>query len=141
MAELKNSLERFVEAQAGTYRQALDEIRSGCKRSHWMWFIFPQMKGLGHSSTANYYAIQSLDEAREYLAHPVLGKRLKECAEALMALENLTVSEIFGYPDDLKLRSSMTLFSLAAGPGSVFEKVLEKYFNGQKDSLTLNLLG
>ena len=110
------SLERFVDAQRGVYPTALAELRAGAKRSHWMWFIFPQINGLGHSATTKFYALKSLEEARRYLAHPVLGPRLEECAQAVLAVEGRSVSEIFGYPDDLKLKSSMTLFARVAGP-------------------------
>lgn len=135
------NLNRFLQAQETTYESALSEIRSGRKKTHWMWFIFPQVAGLGFSSTSVFYAINSLDEARAYLAHPLLGSRLEECCQALLALENLTVHEIFGSPDDLKLRSSMTLFAYVAPPGSVFEQVLAKYCDGKPDQLTIELLG
>ncbi|HQN04215.1 MAG TPA: DUF1810 domain-containing protein [Anaerolineaceae bacterium] len=135
------NLNRFCQAQETTYESALSEIRSGRKKTHWMWFIFPQYAGLGFSSTSVFYAIKTLDEARAYLAHPVLGSRLEECCQALLALENLTVHEIFGSPDDLKLRSSMTLFAYVAPPGSVFEQVLAKYCDGKPDQLTIELLG
>ncbi len=134
-------LSRFVSAQAGVYDTALAELRGGLKRSHWMWFIFPQIQGLGHSSTAEYYSIKSIQEARSYLNHPVLGPRLVECAEALLAVNGRTASEIFGSPDDLKLRSSMTLFAAVAEPPSVFARVLDKYYGGEKDMRTLSLLG
>ncbi len=134
-------LSRFVSAQAGVYDTALAELRGGLKRSHWMWFIFPQIQGLGHSSTAEYYSIKSIEEARSYLNHPVLGPRLVECAEALLAINGRTASEIFGSPDDLKLRSSMTLFAAVAEPPSVFARVLDKYYGGEKDMRTLSLLG
>jgi uncharacterized protein (DUF1810 family) len=134
-------LERFVSAQASVYSEALAEIRSGRKRTHWIWFIFPQVAGLGHSSTSMHYAIRSLEEARAYLKHPLLGSRLTECAEAVLAVEGRTASDIFPYPDDLKLRSCMTLFAAAtAGPESVFARVLEKYFQGKHDERTLQLL-
>lgn len=133
-------LERFLSAQAAIYLGVLAELRSGRKRTHWMWFIFPQIEGLGHSATAMHYAIKSIDEARAYLNHPVLGPRLRECAEAVLAVEGRTASEIFQYPDDLKLRSSMTLFAAVAEPGSVFVRVLEKYFAGKQDERTLQLL-
>jgi uncharacterized protein (DUF1810 family) len=133
-------LDRFTTAQEGVYERALAEIRSGDKRSHWMWFIFPQIDGLGFSSTAKHYAIKSFDEARQYLAHPVLGSRLRECAEAVLALEGRSTSEIFGYPDDLKLNSCMTLFESAAGQGSLFSQVLERYYQGQRDTRTQELL-
>lgn len=133
-------LERFLSAQAAIYSRALAELRSGRKRTHWMWFIFPQIEGLGHSATAMRYAIKSIDEARAYLSHPVLGARLTECAEALLAVEERAASEIFQYPDDLKLKSSMTLFAAVAEPGSVFVRVLDKYFAGKRDERTLQLL-
>jgi uncharacterized protein (DUF1810 family) len=134
-------LERFVSAQASVYSEALAEIRSGRKRTHWIWFIFPQIEGLGHSSTSMHYAIKSLAEARAYLKHPLLGSRLSECAEAVLAVEGRTASDIFPYPDDLKLRSCMTLFAAAAEePESVFARVLEKYFQGKHDERTLQLL-
>ena len=133
-------LNRFTSAQQNIYDSALAELRSGQKRTHWMWYIFPQIDGLGHSTTSKHYAIKSLEEARQYLNHPVLGKRLLECAEAVYAVEGRSVSEIFGYPDNLKLKSSMTLFASVAAPGSVFARVLDKYFNGERDALTLQLL-
>jgi len=133
-------LERFVEAQRRIYAGALAEIRGGLKRSHWMWFVFPQLAGLGHSSMAQRYAVHGLAEARGYLAHPVLGARLTECADALLALSGCTAHEIFGDPDELKLRSSMTLFAAAAGPDSVFARVLARYFGGAPDPRTLALL-
>jgi uncharacterized protein (DUF1810 family) len=133
-------LNRFTIAQQNIYDSALAELRSGRKRTHWMWYIFPQIDGLGHSTTSKHYAIKSLEEARQYLNHPVLGKRLLECAEAVYAVEGRSVSEIFGYPDNLKLKSSMTLFASVAAPGSVFFRVLDKYFNGERDALTLQLL-
>jgi len=133
-------LERFVSAQRSHYAAALAELRAGSKRTHWMWFVFPQARGLGSSSTSVHYAIRSREEARRYLDHPVLGPRLKECAEAIMAVEGRTASDIFGYPDDLKLKSSMTLFAEVAGPGSVFERVLAKYCTGRRCERTLELL-
>lgn len=134
-------LKRFVTAQEGVYRRALSELTSGRKSSHWMWFIFPQVEGLGHSPTSIHYSIKSLTEARRYLAHPLLGARLRECSEALLALEGRTASEIFGYPDDMKLMSSMTLFAAVADePASVFSRVLERYFHGERDMRTLQLL-
>ena len=133
-------LSRFLKAQEYDYEQALREIRSGRKRSHWMWYIFPQVQGLGFSSTAQYYAIQNLEEAKEYLAHPVLGARLKEISSALLELEGLSASEIFGYPDDLKLCSSMTLFQLADLGCDIFREVIEKYYDGVPDSKTVRIL-
>ena len=136
------NLARFLEAQAGgAYERALAELRAGHKRTHWMWFIFPQIAGLGVSARAQRYAIGSLDEVRAYLAHPVLGPRLVECAEALLALEGRhTAVEILGYPDDLKLCSSATLFQQALPAGSAFQRLLERYFGGRPDERTLALL-
>jgi uncharacterized protein (DUF1810 family) len=134
-------LNRFISAQEGVYDRVLAELRGGLKRTHWMWFIFPQIDGLGHSSTTRFYAIKSLEEARRYLAHSVLGARLVESAEAVLGVQGLSASDIFGYPDDMKLQSSMTLFALAAGQGSVFERVLEKYFQGKRDTRTLQIVG
>ncbi|MCO6148925.1 DUF1810 domain-containing protein [Flavobacterium sp. NRK1] len=133
-------LERFLSAQEGIYAEAISEIKQGRKQSHWMWFIFPQLKGLGHSATAEYYGITDLDEARHYLEHPVLGKRLVEISKALLELEGADANAIFGYPDDLKLQSSMTLFSRFNGANPVFKNILEKYYNGQLDRKTLFLI-
>ena len=138
---MASDLSRFLKAQERDYARALDEIRSGRKRSHWMWYIFPQIQGLGFSPTAQYYAIRNLQEARDYLAHPVLGARLKEIASALLDLNGLSASEIFGYPDDLKLRSSMTLFRMADLNEPVFLEVLEKYYDGKPDARTVELAG
>ena len=134
-------LERFVKAQKYDYDTALREIRSGRKRSHWMWYIFPQLQGLGYSSTAQYYGIRDLEEAQDYMEHPVLGPRLVEISEALLVLDTSDASAVMGYPDDLKLRSSMTLFELAAPEQPVFSRVLEKYYSGHRDRHTLELLG
>jgi uncharacterized protein (DUF1810 family) len=134
-------LNRFMSAQEGIYDRVLAELRGGRKRTHWMWYVFPQIDGLGHSETTRHYAVKSMEEARRYLAHPVLGARLVESAEAVLAVEGLSASDIFGHPDDWKLQSSMTLFALVAEPGSVFERVLEKYFQGKRDSRTLQLAG
>jgi uncharacterized protein (DUF1810 family) len=133
-------LSRFVQAQDGIYERALLEIKSGYKRSHWMWFIFPQLDGLAFSSTAKHYAIKGIEEARAYLAHPVLGPRLRECAQAAVSCEGRSATEIFGSPDDLKLRSCATLFASISPPGSIFERLLEKYYGGEKDPKTLELL-
>ena len=133
-------LSRFLKAQEHDYEQALREIRSGKKRTHWMWYIFPQIQGLGFSSTAQYYAIRDLEEAQDYLAHPVLGARLKEISSALLDLEGLSASEIFGYPDDLKLRSCMTLFRMADLNEPIFLEVLEKYYDGEPDFRTVDLV-
>ena len=132
-------LERFVEAQAPVYDQALRELRAGRKQSHWMWFVFPQIAGLGHSAMAQTYAVESLEEARAYLAHPVLGVRLRECCQAVMDAQGKSAHDIFGSPDDLKFRSSMTLFDMAA-PNDVFRTALEKYFDGAVDPFTLQNL-
>jgi uncharacterized protein (DUF1810 family) len=134
-------LNRFLSAQEGVYDRALAEVRSGLKRSHWMWYIFPQIDGLGFSSTTRFYAIKSLEEARQYLSHPVLGARLRESAEAVLSVQGKSALDIFGNPDVMKLQSSMTLFSLVAGPGSVFERVLEKYYQGKRDARTLQIVG
>jgi uncharacterized protein (DUF1810 family) len=133
-------LGRFVRAQQDDYEQALAEIRSGRKRSHWMWYIFPQVEGLGFSSTSRLYAIKSLAEAAAYLAHPVLGPRLRACAEAALQVDGLSAFEIFGSPDDMKLRSSATLFASVSPEGSVFHRLLEKFFDGERDGRTLSLL-
>jgi uncharacterized protein (DUF1810 family) len=135
-----HNLSRFISAQEATYETALAELRSGQKRTHWMWFIFPQIHGLGRTSTSEYYSIKSEEEARQYLSHPILGARLLECARAVWALEGRSASQIFGFPDDLKLKSSMTLFAHIAGPGSVFARVLDKCFAGKPDEKTLEIL-
>lgn len=134
------SLERYVKAQAPVYTRALAELKRGEKQSHWMWYIFPQIAGLGRSSMSQTYAIQSLEEAREYLAHPVLGARMRECCHVLLALEGKTAHEIFRQPDDLKFRSSLTLFAQAAPEESLFDDLLVKYFEGKEDPATLELL-
>ena len=131
-------LERFVTAQdaGGTYAAALAELRQGSKRSHWMWFVFPQVAGLGRSSTAQYFALRSLAEARAYLAHPVLGARLRECVQVLLALSGRTAEQVFGGIDAVKLCSSMTLFAAAAPNETVFAEVLDRYFDGRADVAT-----
>jgi uncharacterized protein (DUF1810 family) len=134
------NLHRFISAQDSVYADVLAELRSGHKRTHWMWYIFPQFDGLGYSSTSKHYAIRSREEARQYFEHPVLGKRLVECAETIMAVQARSASAIFGWPDDMKLKSSMTLFAAVSPPGSIFAQVLDRYFQGQQDSKTLNLL-
>ena len=133
-------LERFVRAQAGDYERALAEIRAGRKRSHWMWYIFPQIEGLGSSAMSRRYAIKGLAEARTYLEHPVLGPRLTSCVEALLALEGHSAVEIFGPTDELKLRSCATFFAEASPTGSVFHRLLDKYFQGERDASSLRLL-
>jgi uncharacterized protein (DUF1810 family) len=132
-------LQRFVSAQDGVYERALAELTAGDKRSHWMWFVFPQLAGLGSSPTAQRYAIASLAEAQAYLDHPVLGPRLAESARALLAVEGRSAQQILGYPDDLKLRSSMTLFARAADDPGVFHAVLDRYYDGP-DPRTVELL-
>lgn len=134
-------LRRFVEAQAHVYERALAEINGGRKRTHWMWFIFPQIDGLGFSSTAKKYAIKSADEARAYLDHPVLGPRLLECAEAVLRIEGRTAEEIFGTPDDLKLSSCATLFACVLPQSSVFARLIDKFYQGECDNKTQDLLG
>jgi uncharacterized protein (DUF1810 family) len=133
-------LARFLDAQAPVYAQALAELRAGRKRSHWMWFVFPQVAGLGSSDMAQRYAIASLYEARAYLAHPVLGERLRECANAMLAVDGRSAHDILGSPDDLKFHSSMTLFHRAAPAEPVFGSCLRKYFAGEPDSQTVRLL-
>ena len=135
------NLHRFVDAQQHTYATALSEIRAGRKRSHWMWFVFPQFRGLGPSARSVHFAITSVAEAAAYLAHPVLGTRLREIFTALVNIDGRSAAEIFGSPDDMKLRSSATLFARVAEPGSVFDAVLQKYFGGKPDESTLRLLG
>ena len=135
------NLSRFVQTQAEDYVQALSEIRSGHKRSHWMWYVFPQFNGLGFSSTSKFYAIKSLAEAEAYLAHPILGPRLFESAEAALGVEGKTAAEIFRSPDDMKLKSCATLFACVSPEGSAFHRLLEKYFQGRRDEKTLRLLG
>jgi len=134
------NLNRFIIAQDKVYNTVLAELRSGEKRTHWMWFIFPQIDGLGYTPTSIYYAIKNREEAREYWDHPILGPRLLECSEAVMAVQGFTASDIFGYPDYLKLKSSMTLFASVAGQDSVFSRILDKYYNGEQDARTLELL-
>jgi uncharacterized protein (DUF1810 family) len=134
-------LRRFLRAQENDYERALSEIESGQKRTHWMWYIFPQLDGLAFSSTSKLYSIKSPEEARAYLDHPVLGPRLLECAEAVLRVEGRSATGIFGSPDDLKLRSCATLFACVSPPGSVFDRLLEKYYEGGRDGKTIQLLG
>ena len=133
-------LSRFVAAQEGVYDSALAEIRGGRKRTHWMWFVFPQLAGLGSSAISRRYAISGAAEARAYLGHPILGARLVECCEALLRVEGGSAAEIFGSPDDLKLRSCVTLFASVSERGSVFERVLKRFFGGVPDEKTETLL-
>jgi uncharacterized protein (DUF1810 family) len=134
-------LSRFLEAHDADYQQALAEIRGGRKYSHWMWYIFPQFEGLGFSSMSRRYSIKSAEEAQAYLTHPVLGSRLVECAEAVLGVEGRSAAEIFGSPDDMKLKSCATLFACVSPPGSVFDRSLDKYYRGERDSQTIRLLG
>lgn len=135
------NLERFVEAQKDDYRQALSEVRAGRKRTHWMWYIFPQLDGLAMSETSKFYSIKSLDEARAYLQHATLGPRLLECAEAALLVEGRTAREVFGAPDDAKLKSCATLFALVSPEKSVFHRLLAKLYGSDQDRRTLQLLG
>ena len=141
-SEDRFDLARFVDAQEGVYGRVLSELQMGGKHSHWMWFIFPQIDGLGRSPTARRFAIKSAEEAASYLDHPILGPRLVECSGCLLDIEGRTVSQIFGFPDDAKLKSSMTLFEYVAEKTgeSAFSRVLEKYFEDQRDERTLDLL-
>jgi uncharacterized protein (DUF1810 family) len=134
------NLERFIEAQEPVYATVLNELESGHKRSHWMWYIFPQIAGLGSSATAQKYAIESLDEAAAYLAHPVLGKRLRECSALVLALHGHDIAAIFGSPDDRKFHSSMTLFSEVAPDEAVFQDCINEFFDGLSDEATLDRL-
>ena len=137
------NLQRFVNAQQQVFERACGELRQGMKQSHWMWFIFPQIKGLGHSEMAQRFAISSRQEAEAYLAHPILGLRLRECSQIVADLKGRGSADIFGYPDDMKFRSSMTLFALAApvaADGEIFRRCLEKYFQGEPDPATLAAL-
>jgi uncharacterized protein (DUF1810 family) len=133
-------LRRFVDAQVDLYDTALAELRNGAKRSHWIWFVFPQLRGLGRSPTAVRFGIASLDEARAYLAHPVLGPRLRECTRLVGLIDGRSVDEIFGWPDTLKVRSSMTLFAQATDDNADFHGVLDKFYDGEEDPATVELL-
>ena len=134
------NLQRFVDAQKPLYDRVLRELRAGSKASHWMWFVFPQIAGLGRSPTAVFYAVSSLDEAKAYLAHPVLGLRLRECSKLLLETEGRTARQIFGAIDEMKFRSSMTLFMRAAPEDSLFAECLQKFFCGEPDTATLEKL-
>ncbi|MGB9455548.1 MAG: DUF1810 domain-containing protein [Bryobacteraceae bacterium] len=133
-------LQRFVNAQNPVYERVCTELRHGLKKGHWMWFIFPQLRGLGHSPTAIAFGISSRQEAEAYLDHPVLGPRLRECTLLVNLVEGRSINQIFGYPDDLKFRSSMTLFASVARDNQVFQDALQKYFGGEPDGLTLERL-
>lgn len=140
----ENNLERFIDAQNnkeyGSYESALNEIKNGRKRTHWIWYIFPQLKGLGHSYNSEFYGIDDIDEAKEYLAHPVLGARLKEITQVLLNLKENDPHKIMGSPDDMKLKSCMTLFAHVSENDSIFHKVLAKFFNNEPDKMTLQYL-
>lgn len=135
-----HDLQRFVDAQQGVYPQALAELRAGTKASHWMWFVFPQLRGLGSSAMAQHYGLAGLDEARAYWAHPLLGPRLAECTQAMLALGRRSARQILGTPDDLKFRSCMTLFGVAEPAEPAFAQALARYFDGVPDERTLALL-
>ncbi|MDB5013943.1 MAG: calpastatin [Daejeonella sp.] len=141
IVDKENTLQRFIAAQSKDYPMALSEIKSGRKRSHWMWYIFPQIHSLGFSETSKYYALQGIEEAEDYLKHPLLGNRLIEICNELLKLESTDANAIFGKPDDLKLKSSMTLFSCIPDTNVVFQSVLNKFFNGSKDAKTLQIIG
>ncbi|MBL7812685.1 MAG: DUF1810 domain-containing protein [Bacteroidetes bacterium] len=136
-----SGLQRFIHAQETLYPYVLEELKRGRKTGHWMWFIFPQLKGLGHSSTADHYGIRDLEEAAEYLQHPVIGRRLVQVSNVLLSLSGRTATQIFGSPDDLKLRSCMTLFSRVPGADPVFQQVLDRFYNGLPDKRTLIMSG
>jgi uncharacterized protein (DUF1810 family) len=133
-------LDRFVQAQKNIYPQVIQELRRGTKTGHWMWFIFPQLIGLGQTPMSRTYAIKTLDEARAYAQHSVLGQRLQECTELVIAVEGKSANAIFGHPDDLKFRSSMTLFLMAAPETELFQRAINKYYDGEQDARTLELL-
>jgi uncharacterized protein (DUF1810 family) len=137
---MENSLERFTDAQKNTYGTALAEIQQGRKQSHWMWFIFPQIAGLGFSETSRFYALKDLKEAAGFIEDPVLGSRLVNISRELLKLKTNDAHRVFGSPDDLKLKSSMTLFSMVPGADPAFQQVLEKFFHGEKDTKTLQLI-
>ena len=136
----KFNLNRFIKAQEETYSSAMDEIKSGSKYGHWMWFIFPQLEGLGSTEMTKKFSIKSLEEAKAYLKHAILGERLLESCEILLKLEDVSISDVMGFPDDLKLRSSMTLFESASSKNSIFSKVLDEYYESSRDNKTLGLL-
>lgn len=140
MEEDPFDLDRFVAAQSRTYGTALGELRHGLKRSHWMWYVFPQIAGLGRTETSRYFAIRGAAEATAYLAHPLLGPRLRECTAAVLTHKGESLGHIFGWPDDVKFVSSMTLFAAVSEPGDIFEQALDTFVNGQRDPLTTQLL-
>ena len=136
----KFKLNRFIKAQEETYNSAMDELKSGSKYGHWMWFIFPQVEGLGSTEMTKKFSIKSLEEAKAYLKHAILGERLLESCEILLKLEDVSISDVMGFPDDLKLRSSMTLFESASSKNSIFSKVIDEYYESSRDNKTLDLL-
>lgn len=140
MRNRQDGLERFLAAQRSSYETALKEIKAGRKRSHWIWYIFPQIAGLGHSETAQYYAIRDMDEAKAYMENETLKSRLIEISQALLEVNSDDASQVMGWPDDLKLRSSMTLFALAKPEEKVFQKVLDQFFQGKMDQKTIEIL-
>jgi uncharacterized protein (DUF1810 family) len=133
-------LQRFLDAQNRCYEQVCQELRAGYKQSHWMWFVFPQLKGLGHSAMANHYGIASAKEAEAYLAHAIFGPRLRHCTELVLGVEGRSIEQIFGDPDDMKFRSSMTLFATVAADNKIFKDALQKYFAGKPDQRTIEML-
>jgi uncharacterized protein (DUF1810 family) len=133
-------LQRFIDAQTPVFEQVISELRRGFKRTHWIWFIFPQIAGLGHSQMAKKFSLSSLAEAQAYIKHPLLGPRLRECTRLVNQVEGRSIQQIFGYPDDLKFRSSMTLFAQATPDNALFQEALQKYFNGELDSQTVERL-
>lgn len=133
-------LQRFLDAQSHCYERVCEELSEGSKQTHWIWFIFPQIAGLGHSAMADRYAISSLQEAEAYLQHPILGPRLRHCTDLVLRIANRSAEEIFAYPDDLKFRSSMTLFANTSGDNAIFKHALQKFFSGKPDQLTLDRL-
>jgi len=133
-------LEKFITAHEHSYKQALDEITNGQKRSHWMWYIFPQIQGLGYSDISKYYAINNIDEAKQYMADETLKNHMLEICDALLTLDSNDAEKVLGYPDDLKLKSSMTLFAVSNPEYDIFDKILEKYFAGEKDKRTLEIV-
>jgi uncharacterized protein (DUF1810 family) len=134
------NLERFVTAQKSVYSTVIEELESGRKISHWMWFIFPQIEGLGRTQMAKLYAIKSLDEAKAYVSHPLLGKRLQECINLVLDIDGKSANAVFGYPDDLKFKSSMTLFLVAVPHIDLFQRAINKYYDGQRDQVTIQIL-
>ena len=135
----KFNTERFIDAQYGVYPIALKELQNGFKRTHWMWFIFPQIKGLGHSYNSNYYGLSGIEEAMEYLSEPTLSHRLREISEAVLNLQSNSITDVFGNIDSMKLQSSMTIFDLAS-PDDIFAKILDKWYDGERDQSTLRIL-